>query len=110
MDDSLSRLTKFVVEAVQDDMTTPRHELAMRKQILNVALSLRHTVCGDSWYTCPQATHDREGDVTSREDVVGEPCECHVDDTQQRLFTVLATMYGDRPGARDILSSTGRNR
>jgi hypothetical protein len=106
--ESLKRLTAFVVESVEEDTVITPPELAMRKQLVNVALSLKHSVCEDPWYTCPQATQERDGGETIRDDMTGQPCECHVVETQQKLFTVLAAMYADRPDGRNILITAGR--
>ena len=85
MNEDLATLVKFVIESVDEDVTSSRSEVAMRKQIMNIALSLPHTVCG-----------------------LG-PCECSVSGTQAKLFTVLATMYANRPGAREIITAAGRS-
>jgi hypothetical protein len=104
----LKRLTAFVIESIDEDTATSLPEVAMRKQIVNLALSLKHDVHDDSWHTCPAATKERDGGECGRDNMRGGPCECHVSEIQARLLTVLASMYADRPGGRDVLITAGR--
>lgn len=82
MNQGLKELIMFVVEAVEEDIQSSPSEKAMRKQIVNLALSMTYCVEG--------------------------ACASHVIDAQRKMFIVLATMYADRPGGRKVLANAER--
>lgn len=58
----------------------------------------RHEVCeGDPWYTCAQATEERDGGDCLDDGRRGGPCDCGRDARVQRGLQLLAQGYGWTP-------------
>lgn len=82
MNTGLKELIRFVVEAIEEDIDSSPSERAMRKQFVNLALSLSYGLEGE--------------------------CVPHIIDTQRKMFIVLASVYANRPGGREVLINAER--
>jgi hypothetical protein len=76
-------------------------EVDAKRQLLRDAVSAKHAVCEDPWYTCPAATEARDGGECGKDDMRGEPCECGRDDRLHRACRLLALPYADHPDYRE---------
>lgn len=73
-------------------------DLDSKRAMLDDLLSEKHTVIDeDCWYTCSQATDERDGGSTCRDDVEGTPCDCGRDDRVRRRLLILARPYAQHP-------------
>ncbi|MEU0991948.1 DUF6221 family protein [Streptomyces sp. NPDC005953] len=91
------QLQATVRHIARHDPARALREVTAKRELLDEHLAAKHSVCEDSWYTCPAATEDRDGGVCSQDDMHGEPCECGRDDRLARTLQLLALPYADHP-------------
>lgn len=73
-------------------------DLDSKRAMLDDLLSEKHAVIeDDNWFTCAQATEERDGGATDREDMQGQPCDCGRDYRVRRRLLILARPYIQHP-------------
>ena len=71
-------------------------DIAAKRRIVELALSWKHYVCEDGWYTCDAATEEIEGETNLRDDH-GTRCDCGTELRRDALLRLLAAPYVDHP-------------
>lgn len=73
-------------------------ECAAKRRIVEELLATRHEVVEDCWYTCAEATEERDGGTCCDDSRRGTGCDCGRDARVDRYLRLLALPYADRDG------------